>query len=217
MIYYRNTIGDFTRYSDTISAALYQQLNNAAIDPNAILNTFINASSSNEVGLEFTLQHRFSERFDITPTVDLQYQNLKAEVGDLGLSNSGVNWEGQLTLNYKILMEKRSLFRDLGFQLMGEYESREITAQGRNAAQYRVDFALRKDFLKEKKASFTFAINDVFNTHRFGNIYDTETFYQEGFRRRNVRNFRIGLSYKFGKENFSLFRKNEERGEREEE
>ena len=217
VIYYRNTIGDFTRYSDTISTALYQQLNNAAIDPNAILNTFINASSSNEVGLEFTLQHRFSERFDITPTVDLQYQNLKAEVGDLGLSNSGVNWEGQLTLNYKILMEKRSLFRDLGFQLMGEYESREITAQGRNAAQYRVDFALRKDFLKEKKASFTFAINDVFNTHRFGNIYDTETFYQEGFRRRNVRNFRIGLSYKFGKENFSLFRKNEERGDREEE
>ncbi|HVG16470.1 MAG TPA: TonB-dependent receptor, partial [Chitinophagaceae bacterium] len=42
-VYYRNNQGDITQYSDTISAAQYTQLNNAAVDPNAILNTFINA------------------------------------------------------------------------------------------------------------------------------------------------------------------------------
>ncbi len=32
----------------------YQQLNNAAVDPNAILNTFINASSEHNWGAELT-------------------------------------------------------------------------------------------------------------------------------------------------------------------
>jgi hypothetical protein len=85
-------------------------------------------------------------------------------------------------------------------------------AQGSSAPEYRVDFALRKEFLKDKKASFTFNINDVFNTRRSGNIFDTETFYQESYRRRNVRSFRINLTYKFGKENFSLFKRDNERG-----
>src|SRR6185312_3677217 len=45
VIYYRNTVGDITRYSDTISKEQFQQLQNAAVDPNAILNTFINSKS----------------------------------------------------------------------------------------------------------------------------------------------------------------------------
>ncbi|MBD0286643.1 MAG: TonB-dependent receptor, partial [Flavisolibacter sp.] len=207
VIYYRNNLGDITRYSDTISTALYQQLNNAAIDPNAVLNTFINARSTNRLGAEFTLQHRFSNRFDIVPTVDMQYRMVNADVGALRLSNSGYSWEGKLTMNYKFADVRSPLLNNLGFQIMGKYESREITAQGYNAPQYRVDFALRKDFLKDNKASFTFNINDVFNTHRYVNVFDTENFYQESFRRRNVRNFRITFTYKFGKQDFRLLRR----------
>lgn len=207
VIYYRNNLGDITRYSDTISTALYRQLNNAAIDPNAILNTFINARSTNRLGAEFTLQHRFNERFDVVPTVDMQYRKVNADVGTLRLSNSGFSWEGKLTMNYKLANVKSDLLNNLGFQLMGEYESREVTAQGYNKPQYRVDFALRKDFLKDNKASFTFNINDVFNSYRYINIYDTEAFYQESVRRRNVRNFRITFTYKFGKQDFRLFRR----------
>lgn len=55
VIYYRNTIGNITRYNDTISAAQFQQLHNVAVDPNAILNTFINSKSVNRVGIELTL------------------------------------------------------------------------------------------------------------------------------------------------------------------
>ena len=65
--------------------------------------------------------------------------------------------------------------------------------------------AIRKDFLKDKKASLTFALNDVFNTNRNGNIFDTDLFYQQGYNRRNVRNFRITFSYKFGSATFKLF------------
>ncbi|MBK7289614.1 MAG: hypothetical protein IPI78_04830 [Chitinophagaceae bacterium] len=52
----------------------------------------------------------------------------------------------------------------------------------------------------------------MFNTNRYGVIYDTERFYQTSYRRRNVRNVRLTFSYKFGDANFSLFRKGNDRG-----
>lgn len=212
VLYYRNNLDDITRYSDTISAAQYSQLNNAAIDPNAILNTFINARSTNRLGAELTLQHKIGTSFDITPTVDLQYRKVNADVGGLNLSNEGFTWEADLQLGYKLDESKPPLLRNLGFQLEGEYESREVTAQGYNKPQFGMDFALRKDFLKDKKASFTFNINDVFNSYRYVNIFDTESFFQESYRRRNVRSFRISFTYKFGKEDFTLSRRGEDRG-----
>jgi outer membrane receptor protein involved in Fe transport len=215
VVYYRNNLRDITRYSDTISTALYQQLNNASIDPNAILNTFINARSTNTLGLELTLQHRFLENFDIVPTIDMQHQKVNADANALRLSNSGFNWDAELTMNYRFLRPK-GLLKDLGLQLVGEYESSEVTPQGRNAAEYQMDFGLRKEFLKDKKASFTFNINDIFSTQRYGSILDTETFYQESYRRRNGRSFRINFIYKFGKDDFKIFRKDGDNGSRDE-
>lgn len=207
-LYYRNNQGDITRYSDTITAAQYQQLNNAGIDPNAILNTFINAQSTNRLGLELTLQKKFSKNFDITPTIDLQYREVNARIGNTDLSNSGFNYEAKLIVNYKVSTKKPSFWDKWSVQTIGEYESREVVPQGYRKPQYSVDLALRRDFLKEDKATFTFSINDVFNTHRYGSITDTDIFYQESFRRRNVRSFRATLSYKFGDSKFNLFRRN---------
>jgi hypothetical protein len=69
------------------------------------------------------------------------------------------------------------------------------------------DFGIRKEMLKNK-VTLTFNINDVFNTRRWGSIYDTEEFYQDSYRRRDVRSFRFTISYKFGKSDFQLFRRN---------
>ena len=67
-----------------------------------------------------------------------------------------------------------------------------------------MDFALRKEFLKNRAAAVTFAINDIFNSDRWGQIYDTENFYQDAYRRWNVRNFRVSFSYRFGKSDFRI-------------
>lgn len=205
VLYFRNNQRDITRFSDTITAAQYQQLNNAAVDPNAILNTFINAQYTNRMGAEFTLQHKIGNDFDLTPSVNMQYRKVKAIVGKLDLSNQGFNWEGKLIANYRFPTKQTSFFKNLSLQMIGEYESMEVTAQGKSLEQYSIDMAIRKDFLKDKKASLTFALNDVFNTNRSGNIFDTDLFYQTGYNRRNVRNFRITFSYKFGSATFKLF------------
>lgn len=214
VLYFRNNPGDITQYSDTITAAQYQQLGNAAIDPNAILNTFINASTTNRYGAELTVQYKPVKNFDITPTVNFQYRTVNAKVNDLNLSNKGFNWEAKLNVSYKIETPGKSIFNNLGFQLSSEYESPRVIPQGRRIAQYVTDAAIRKDFWKEK-ASLTFAVNDVFDTRRYGTIYDTDDFYQDSYRRWSVRNFRLTFSIKFGDANFSLSRKANtgERGE----
>ena len=212
VIYFRNNPGDITRFSDTLSAAQYQQLNNAAIDPNAILNTFINGRVTNWIGLELTLQQKLGKHFDITPSVDIEYRKVNANVNAVDLSNSGFNWEGSVTLNYKTIIDRPSLFRNFSVQASFDYESSEVQAQGRSRAEYETDLALRKEFGKDKKANLTFSITDVFNTLKFGNTYDTENFYQDAYWRRNVRTFRLVFTYKFGNSEFS-FKRNRDNGD----
>jgi hypothetical protein len=83
-----------------------------------------------------------------------------------------------------------------------------VIPQGKRAERYSVDVAMKKEFMKNKRASITFNINDLFNTNRYGTIYDTDNFYQYSYGRWNVRTFRVVLSYKFGKSDFTLFKKN---------
>ena len=208
-VYYRNTLGDITRYSDTISTLQYQRLQNAAVDPNAILNTFINSKSVNRVGLELTLQQKLGKGFDVTPSLNLGYRKVNANADALNLSNEGFAWSARLTANYKInASNPSSVFNKIGFQLNGNYESPRVIPQGKRLKQYTADFAMRKDILKKDRGTLIFSVNDVFNSQQYGVIYDTENFYQEAYSRHSVRSFRLTFSYKFGNSDFSLFKKN---------
>ena len=207
--YFRNNTRDITNYSDTISQQELQNLDNASIDPNAILSTFINADRTNRTGLEIVWQQKVGSSFDFTPSFNAQYRDVKAEIGDLDLSNSGFNWDLELMANYKITNPDRKFWNNFGFQLSGEYESPRVTPQGRNKEQYVIDFAMRKDFLKNKAGTLTFNINDVLNSRRFGSIVDTERFYQDSYRRWSVRTFRLTFSYRFGRQDMDIFKRRE--------
>jgi outer membrane receptor protein involved in Fe transport len=211
--YFRNNRADITLYSDTISNAELAQLNNAAIDPNAILTTFINADRTNRTGVEITWQQRIGSSFDFTPNFNAQYRDVKAQVNDINLSNSGFNWNAKLMANYKIKSTSNKIANNFSFQLSGEYQSPRVLPQGKEKEQYSMDFAIRKDLLKNNTGTITFNINDVLNSRRFGSITDTENFYQDSFRRWNVRSFRLTFSYRFGKNNFEFFKRRESGGE----
>ena len=51
------------------------------------------------------------------------------------------------------------------------------------------------------------AVNDVFVTRRWGQVLDTPDVYQENYRRREQRNVRFTLTWKFGERDASLFRR----------
>lgn len=207
VLYFKNNIGDITEYSDTISPALFARLNNAAVSPDAILNTFINAGHTNRMGAEFTLQKKVWQNLDLNYNIDLQYRTTKASVNNISLDNRGFNFETKLIANYKIVGDKSPLFNNLGFQLIADYEGPSVIPQGRMKSQFVSDFAMRKEFLKNRAASLSFSVNDIFNSRKFGTIYDTENFYQDSYRRWSVRTFRLTFSYKFGDSDFDLFKK----------
>ncbi len=204
--YFRHNPGDITRYSDTLTQEQFDALNNAAVSPNAILNTFINADYTNRMGLELNLQHKFSKQFDIMPSVNFQYRHVEANVGDLHLDNEGFNWETQLTANYRVASKKNWLDK-LTYQFTGEYESAEVIPQGKTIPEWRVDMALRKDFMKNNKASLVFSVNDVFNSRRWGSDIETPNFIQDNYSRWNVRSFRLTFSLRFGSSDFQLLNK----------
>lgn len=208
-IYYRNTTGDITRYSDTLTSKQYVQLQNAGVDPNAILNTYINANSTNRAGLELTLQQKFGDNFDITPNINIGYRKVNADQNSLDLSNEGFDFSAKFTSNYKIKTENpSSAFNKLNFQLTAEYRSPRVIPQGKRLERFSSDFALQKDVFKNNKGSVTFSVQDLFNTQRYGVIYDTPTFYQEAYNRHHERSFRLTFSYKFGNSDFTLFKRN---------
>ncbi|HEY8397978.1 MAG TPA: outer membrane beta-barrel family protein, partial [Flavihumibacter sp.] len=205
--YLRNNTEDITLFSDTLTTEEYEKLNNAAIDPNAILNTFINADRTNRMGVEVTWQQKIGKYFDLTPSLNTQYRDLKAEVRGVDMSNTGFNWSTKLMMNYKIVQPNAALLNNLSFQLSGEYQSPRVMAQGKTKEQYYMDFAIRKDFLKNNAGTITFNVNDVFNSRRFGNITDTENFYQDSYRRWNVRSVRLTFSYRFGRADLDIFKR----------
>ncbi len=210
-VYYRSTTNYITMFADTISPELFEELKDANIEPTAIVNEFINGNSRNRWGTELVLQHRFSDNFDITPSVNFQYTMVSASTEKMNLSNEGFNWDGKIIANYRF-PHKAGMLKSLSVQGLAEYESPEVTPQGRRKEVYVANLALRKQFMKNNRATLTFAVNDIFNTDRRGMIYDTPFYYQDSYNRRNVRNFRLTFNYKFGKADFSLFKRNDRKG-----
>ena len=206
--YFRNNTDDITMYSDTISSKQLEDLHNAAIDPNALLTTFINADRTNRTGIEVTWQQKIGTAFDFTPNFNAQYRDVKATVNGMDLSNQGFNWSTKLMANYRVTGVRSKFANNFSFQLSGEYESPRVMPQGKQKEQYNMDFAIRKDLFKDKAGTITFNINDVFNSRRWGSITDTESFYQDSYRRWNVRSFRMTFSYRFGKQ-FEMFKRKE--------
>lgn len=89
-------------------------------------------------------------------------------------------------------------------------------AQGYIRANYFVDAAIRYDFLKEKRASVSLNVNDIFRTRRQDIYSESSDFVQNIFRRRDPQILRLNLSWRFGKFDTNLFKrknsKNQENG-----
>jgi len=89
------------------------------------------------------------------------------------------------------------------------------SAQGYSRPTGGVDAALKYEFLKNKAASLTLSVNDIFRT-RVNDVYTSSTFFtQEVYRRRDPQFFRLQFNWRFGKFDMSLFKRKNMRGEME--
>ncbi|HXS58143.1 MAG TPA: TonB-dependent receptor [Hanamia sp.] len=218
--YYRNT-------NDLITRFQYRDKNpNPASSGDSIfISSYANASSSNAYGLEVTSSNKLASWWTLVSNVNLY--NSKINGGNLqsNLTNERVSWFGKLNNTF-------SLKKNFSIQLTGDYTSKTIlppgrggggggrmfggsqlsTANGYTDPVYGFDIAVKKDFLKDKSASVSISMNDIFRT-RVYKVHSESQFskeiysVQDNMRTRDPQIVRLNLNWRFGKFDVSLFKR----------
>ncbi|RPE06015.1 TonB-dependent receptor [Chitinophaga lutea] len=194
-VYFRNTNNAITNFNVDTTLVLDGQ------ERQVVLSYPINARQRNSYGAELTIRNQLTKGWDITTNLNMAQTSIEAE----GLSNKGFVWFGKINSNTKLPWSTT-------LQVTGEYESRVINPQGEEAPEYQVDVALKKDFFKKKNFSVSAGLNDIFNTDRDLSWTNTTFSQSERYRKRVSREFRVNLSWRFGKMDTNLFKRKKGEG-----
>jgi len=103
--------------------------------------------------------------------------------------NSGLALNTKLTSDFKLPY-------DFSLQLVYNYDSPEIEAQGRDLSQYFMDASLQKSFFN-KKGVVSLSARDIFDTLRFAGTSATNSFSQSFYAKRETRIFLLSARYNF--------------------
>ncbi|TDX02240.1 outer membrane beta-barrel family protein [Dinghuibacter silviterrae] len=210
-VYYKHTTNLITR--NVIRELLPGNLDSSNVY------TYQNASSSEVYGLDLTNRYNITKWLDFMANVIIYDSKINA--GNLaGLSNqSQFSYFGKLNVDIK-------LPANFSIQLNGDYQSKTIvppnsggggrfggfnqpvsTANGYIKPTGGMDFAVKKEFLKNKAASITFNMQDVFRT-RINDAVSTSQYLTLDYSRlRDPQFMRLTFAYRFGKMDMSLFKK----------
>lgn len=208
-VYYKKTTNLITRY-------LTQELN-PITDKMDFINTYINANSSKNYGAEFTYTNNLKKWWDLT--ADLNFYNSKIEIDDKTPSEGMWTVFGKLNNTFNL---KKNWNLQLAFEYQGKtnmpvtqnqtfgppMNQAQSSSQGYIKPFYGIDFAIKKSFLKNQAASVTLAVNDIFRTRGNTIVSSGNGFYQDYYRLSNPQLVKLNLSYRFGKMDMNMFKKN---------
>lgn len=111
-------------------------------------------------------------------------------------SNLGENFQNEgFAYNSKLTSDFGLPF-DINLQLVFNYESQEIEAQGRDLEQYHLDASMQRNFFKDK-LNVSVSLRDVFDTRRFAGFNNTQSFEQEFYSKRETRILLVSARYSF--------------------
>ncbi len=166
-------------------------------DPDILVNSWVNGRGALEYGWENTLRVELTKGLVTTLSGEVEYVNVQLD-GASAVANQGLNWDAKLLVSYE-------LPKSWAVQVNGDYRSPRVIPQGTRISNYGVDASISKEI--DKQWNVVLSINDVFFTRRWGSAYDTPTFIQDDFRRREMRYARLTVTWRFGVRDASLFRR----------
>ncbi|MEJ8800733.1 TonB-dependent receptor domain-containing protein [Pontibacter sp. H249] len=200
----------FFKSGATINASLYWRQTNNAIqslsspysgtNPDSVgrvTTTFGNVGQESFYGLSLSGSTKFLEKAKISSNVNLFYASIKG--GGQQQSNSGIVYNANLNVSY-------NFNKGFSAQMAGDYNSEQVTLQGKVLPYATYNFAVRKEILN-KKGSITLGFNNPFNKYvtreRIINTYNSENVLvlnQTNALSLNMRQVRLGFNYQFGKQ-----------------
>lgn len=163
---------------------------------NVMYSTDRNVTQSQSAGLEIVAKNKLTNAIDLTTTVNLFYYKLDGfgfEMADQwvsGESDEDFSWNARMMANV-ILPYSFSL------QVTGNYNARQVVAQGYRKANYSVDAGLRKSFWN-KKLSLSVNVRDIFDSRKWHTITETGDTHVDSKSWRGGRRIGVTLTYSFG-------------------
>jgi len=222
-VYYKNT-------TDLITRSQVKETN-ISNGKDLLINTFINASSSYVTGLELVSKNKMTKWWDMTSNLNLFTSKINLNDPLQPEQDQFASWFGKLNNTFKLPKnftlqlsgeyQSKTVLPPGGsggsgggggrgggmFGGGGGMFGQTTTSQGYVKANYYADAGLKYEFMKNKQASISLNVNDIFRTRR-QNIYSESPFFiQEVFRRRDPQIFRLNFNWRFGKFDASLFKR----------
>jgi outer membrane receptor protein involved in Fe transport len=226
-IYFKNTYDLITRFQ--------LQEFDTVLNRTAIVSTYLNANSSYAYGAEITAQNSLTKWWDVSLNINAYNSSINGENLAKNLSNEQFSWFTKLNTTFRFL-------KNFSLQVTGDYQSKtslqvssgtsehggggrggmgggggffggsSSTAQGYIQPSYSIDAALKYEFLKNKNASLTLNVNDIFKTRKNESYSESPFFTQTTIRRRDPQIIRLNFNYRFGKFDVSLFKRKNTKG-----
>ena len=209
-VYYKHTDHLITGYieADTNTA-------NGAV---SLINTYVNAESSNTMGAELTGQMSFTKWWDFTTNLNLYHSRINVGAVDASEQQALWSWFGKANTSFR-------LPAGFSIQVSGLYQSKtnlpvntnsnqpgppnmqsQSASQGYIKSFYDVDVAVKKTLLAGKMA-IAASFNDIFRS-RIQDQYTFSTYaIQDYSRLRDPQLLRLNVSWNFGKIDASLFKR----------
>lgn len=171
------------------------------MEDNVMYTTSENVAKSQASGLEIVGKDKLFKILDLTTTVNLYYSKLDgfsylpqgAETPVIGDTDESFAWNVRMIANF-------SLPWGVSLQGTGNYNSKQLMAQGHREPNYSVDLGLRKSFLSDK---LTLSINarDLLDSRKFRTVTAGDGFWQDSENWRGGRRVGFTLTYNFGNMN----------------
>ena len=163
---------------------------------NIMYSTDRNVTQSQSAGLEIVAKNKLTRAIDLTTTVNLFYYKLDgfnfmiADQMVSGESDEDFSWNARMIANM-ILPYSFSL------QLTGNYNARQVVAQGYRKANYALDAGIRKSFWN-KKLSLSINARDILDSRRWKTITQIGDTHMVSENWRGGRRIGLTLTYSFG-------------------
>ncbi|QNK62591.1 TonB-dependent receptor [Pedobacter sp. PAMC26386] len=165
--------------------------------PNAdgvIITTPLNLTKDLSSGLEFIGKVDVVKAWNFMANLNIYHSKIDAAPAYNIKGNSGFSWNANVTNNFV-------LPHSITLQVRADYNSSQVLAQGTRKAMYGVDGGAKYDF-KNKKASLSLNVRDIFNTRKWGMITQDANTIVEFQRYQQGPMGNLTFSYRFGKTSF---------------
>ncbi len=182
--YYRNT-------NDVIQRISYRE-------NNVLKTTYENVAKTQSAGTEIVAKNNLFSVVDLTTTLNLYYNKLDgfeylpqgAEKPVIGESNENFSWNAKMIANI-------ALPASISLQLTGNYNSRQLIAQGHRKSNYSLDAGLRRSFFN-RKLSVSINGRDLLDSRKWKTETKGQGFTQYASNWRMGRTVGFTLTYSFG-------------------